>query len=241
MNPTPLIIGVDVGIGENTGVSEYLPKEKRFREIFSMDIFDAYEMIMAYYDNPDYAVIVVVENSDMDSNVFGAAEALIEYAKNAWAKITYKKDPKKDVKFLSKIRASIAQGSNVGKNKGIAKSFVVKLLAKGVKVAQIKPSSRDKYPKIVTYRTKVNGKTVNMPYMERGKPKILPVRQMKMPTKLPAKEFKQLTGYMGKTNEHGRDSATPLVGKDFFYWSNMARNQMQFIEKEGYSKFIKAF
>ena len=213
-----IILGIDVGIGNNTGVAEYLPKEKKFINISSMDLFDCLNLILEYQASSDWDLIAVVENSDLDSNVYGAGEALVAYVTNVWSKISYKKNPKKNFLLLKQARKWITMGSNVGKNKGLAKTLCSKLEKLGVATVQIAPSKRDRYPKIAKFKGK--------PILEKGEPKEVPYTQLRMPTKLPSDLFKTLTGYNKSTNEHGRDGATMLINKSFFYWSNYARTQV---------------
>lgn len=217
MNPQPIIIGIDIGMENRTGVAEYLCEKKEFINISSMDIFDALDLCLKYHNDPKYALIVVVENPDRDSNVFGAAEALAKWIKESWV---YKKVL---TTLISSIRKALAQASNVGKNKGLSKTFIRKLRKYDIKVVEIAPSERDRYPKEVKVGKGKNRKTLKV----NGVIQYVPFRQLKMPTKLPKEQFKALCGYDKPTNEHGRDGATMLLGgkKDYFYWSNYARTQ----------------
>jgi hypothetical protein len=208
----PLIIGIDIGIGNNCGLAGYLPKKKEFLFLEAMDIFDALDVCLQYQENEEYAVVFVVENADLDSNVFGADVALLDYlVKNIEGIL------KRSKAVLSKIRIAIKTGENVGKNKGLAKVFVNRLNKEGCMVAQVAPSQRDRKGKIYKSRGKV--------IMERGKPKEVPLRQLKMPTKINQADFTKLTGCTKKTNEHIRDGAMLVYGKDYFYWTNWARTQ----------------
>jgi hypothetical protein len=213
----PIILGIDIGIGNNTGVAEYLCKEKKFTNISSMDIFDALELCLKYERDPNYTLIAVIENTDLDSNVFGAGERVLAYTKYSWQK------NRNDKLLLSQIRSAIKQGSNVGKNQGLCKTFIMRLEAYGIKYVEIAPSDRERYPKEVKVGKGKNRKTL----VVGGKIQYVPWNQLKMPTKLPSEHFKQKSGYDGNTNEHGRDGGTMLLGgkKDYFYWSNYARNQ----------------
>ena len=200
-----ILIGIDIGIWKNTGVAIYDPKAKEFILIESMDFFDAMAKIKGIYINPDYDIIVVVENADLSSNVFGADVTLVNFIKGWMAK------PIKDWKGLtSKIRMVITWGTNVGKNKGIAVSFCKKLREIGIATVEINPSDR-----------RVAGSTVKVGKIEQ----VIPLNQLPMPTKVKSEDFIKLTGYTKQTNDHGRDAATLLWKKTFMFYKNFARTQ----------------
>ncbi len=198
------LIGVDIGIWKNTGIAIYFPKEKQYHSIRSTDVFEALQWIQAWVEMPEYNVIVIVENSDLDSNVFGADQDLVAYIKK-W------QTGRRDYKLLLKqIRKAIAWGSNVGKNKGIAVSFLKKLNELNIPTVEIAPSQRRKADK-----------TVKIGKIEQA----IPVNQLPMPTKTTAAQFQKLTGYRERTNEHGRDAATLVWKKTFNFYQNFARTQ----------------
>lgn len=204
---TPLIISIDIGLHKNTGVALYLPQEKRFISISSMDLIDAYNLCLSYAANEDYAVVFVVENTDLDSNIFGAGETLVKSVESLPSGLS---KAAKDM-LLKHVRSAIGWGRNVGKNQGLSILFVEKLKEHGFLVAQVQPSKRQSYGKEV-----VMGKhTVKL------KPS-----QLTMPTKVPSAQFKEYTGWDQETNEHGRDAACMVYGKAYFFWTNWAKTQV---------------
>lgn len=208
MTKTPLIISIDIGLHKNTGVALYLPQEKRYISVSSMDLIDAYNLCLSYAANEEYGVVVVVENTDLDSNVFGGGESLMNYVLDWAAKKVTSKESK--TMLLRNIRAVIGIGRNVGKNQGLSILFVEKLKEHGITVAEVAPSERQEYGKSVT----VGKHTV-----------VFKASQLTMPTKLPAEQFKEWTGHTESTNEHGRDAACMVFGKTYFYWTNWAKTK----------------
>lgn len=205
---TPLIISIDIGLHQNTGVALYLPQEKRYLSISSMDLIDAYNLCLSYHASEEYAVVVVVENTDLDSNIFGAGEALKDYFLEWAGKKNFSKEA---IKMLLKhIRNAIGIGRNVGKNQGLSILMVEKLKENGIIVAEVAPSARQEYGKSVT----IGKHTV-----------VMKASQLTMPTKVPAEPFKEWTKHEGSTNEHGRDAACMVFGKTYFFWTNWARTQ----------------
>jgi len=205
--PIPVLIGIDIGIKKNTGMAIYFPKKKKYHSIFSTNIFAGLAICKEWANNEDYAVIFVVENSDLDSNVYGAGADLLSYimknrasiSKGAWKK-----------NLTRKIGQVLAWASNVGKNKGLAVSFIAQLEDLGYTVAQVSPSKRRKAGNVIKIgKTKTREKVSTLP----------------MPTKTTTPEFKELTGYEEKTNEHGRDAATLVWKKTWMFWANWARTQ----------------
>lgn len=81
-------------------------------------------------------------------------------------------------------------GRDVGKNMGICILLKQMMDDLGILYLCIAPSQRDNYKK-------TNKRAIH---------------SMRWPTKMPSKEFKQMTGYLGSTNEHGRDGATLVYG-----------------------------
>lgn len=205
---TPLIISIDIGLHQNTGVALYLPQEKRYLSISSMDLIDAYNLCLSYHANEEYAVVVVVENTDLDSNIFGAGETLLSYCFEWAMEKVFSKESKKTL--LQHIRNAIGIGRNVGKNQGLSILMVEKLKEHGVVVAEVAPSARQEYGKSVT----IGKHTV-----------FIKASQLTMPTKVPAPPFKEWTGHQESTNEHGRDAACMVYGKTYFYWINWAKTQ----------------
>jgi hypothetical protein len=84
----------------------------------------------------------------------------------------------------------------VGQNKAAAKLIIQVLEEKGIPVLEVAPSERQK-----AYRDEKGGKVYH------DKPNML-----KMPTKTNAAQFEEVTGYGGRSNEHGRDAGTLISG-----------------------------
>jgi len=88
------------------------------------------------------------------------------------------------------LAAVLKMGQGVGMNKGLARLFHNKIIDWKIPFIRIAPSKRRR----ITNKS-INGKAL---------------RTVLMPTKITSKQFKEMTGYTGMTNEHGRDSACML-------------------------------
>tara|TARA_R110000751_G_scaffold35441_2_gene87125 strand:+ start:1004 stop:1618 length:615 start_codon:yes stop_codon:yes gene_type:complete len=202
MKKKHVLIGIDIGIRNNTGVAIYHPEEKKFKDVISCDMFEAMQICIKQNESKKKCVVVVVENADMDSNIFGADTDLLSYISRSGTK------NKKGL--TKKIRQVLAWASNVGKNKGAAIAFIHHLQQHNITYAEIAPSKRRRAGKVL----KIGKREV--------KEKI---SQLPMPTKTTAADFKFWTGYCGKTNEHSRDAGTLVFKKTYFYYATIARTQ----------------
>jgi hypothetical protein len=200
-----LLLGVDLGIKKNTGLAIYDPHKKEYLSIESMDMFDAMEKIKAIHLDPQWDIVVYVENSNLSTNVYGADENLMSYIK----KWIGNKIRNYDL-LLKKIRSTIAWGQNVGKNKGAAITFCDKLRELDIAIIEINPSDR-----------RVAGSTHKVGQLEVE----IPINQLTMPTKCKPHHFQKLTGCMIKCDEHGMDGATMPYGQSFFKSKNWAKSQ----------------
>lgn len=108
----------------------------------------------------------------------------------------------KSVKFALKI------ANDLGKNMYCARLIKRLLSEREIRVVHIKPSERQRADK---------------PHPIFGKP--MRIKAYTMPTKTNKKQFEQLTGYNKGSNEHSRDAATMLWGKQMIYWKGRFKTQ----------------
>lgn len=205
MEKRQLLVGIDLGIWKNTGVALYDPKKKIYIYIKSTDLFEAMDICKGLNLVENLEIVVVVENANMDSNVFGADQNFMTYLRSWLGRKPF------DFKaILKQIRMVITWGGNVGKNKGAAITFCAKLRELNIPMVEIAPSTR-----------RVAGSSIKIGQLEQE----IPLNQLPMPTKVKSPAFIKLTGHKGETNEHGRDAATLLWKKSFIYYKNFARTQ----------------
>ena len=164
---------------------------------------DLFETIKFIRENADQKrTIAVVENPDLDNTVFNAAGPI---SKSINELLYQKSNPFKKVKdrptvnsIVSDVRIALKIAQGVGKNKAAAQLIIQVLERAGIPVLQIAPSKRMRADK------------------DLKKLKADPaagVKLLSMPTKTTSHQFKQLTGYAGRTNEHQRDACTLFWGK----------------------------
>ena len=119
---------------------------------------------------------VVLEDPNLDSSVFGAWEAI--------RKAIASRQPMAQIKSIANTWLKHAQ--RVGESKASAKYIDSWCHARGFPVIRIAPSWRDK----ATNKRKAQ----------------FPINQLIMPTKTNQDQFKELTGWAGKSNEHTSQS-----------------------------------
>lgn len=100
---------------------------------------------------------------------------------------------------------AMKQAQNVGESKAAAKILISVFRQSGLPVITIAPSDRDRADKD---GLKVQG-----------------IHMLSMPTKTTAEQFRQLTGYDGRSNEHSRDAATLVWGKNARWCEMMLQRQ----------------
>lgn len=127
------------------------------------------------------------------TDTYLAIKELEQYSKKVKTKVgVMLEDPTLD---KASFRSWVSQAAtnklilNAGQNGGAARVILQACKHLALDVVRIAPSDRTRSDK--TSR---------------------PAHALKMPTKLKSKVFKSLTGWEGRTNEHGRDAATLIYG-----------------------------
>ena len=131
--------------------------------------------------------IVVCENPNLDSNTFGM------WAMMKAAIIGLMQGRVNIVTVQSIFARCMKVAQDIGKSKASAQLLIEMLHRQQIPVLEVKPSSRDRADKV----------------------KNADVRFMKMPTKTNAAQFATYCGFVPpKSNEHSRDGATLVVGRN---------------------------
>lgn len=193
------LIGIDPGF-DTLGICIYDPKTNDMK-LFGGDWYDGIEFL-GQVDLRQ--AVVVLENPSLDSATFravGIIKPVVTLFGNYMKKIGEKSWPlPQRVEWgdiQEKIGIALRMASNMGENKAAGK-LMKKLLARHkVVTIEIAPSDRMRADKLK-----------------------VPIGAMIMPTKANAKQFETLTGYTGRSNEHARDAATLVWGKDFRWAEN---------------------
>lgn len=190
------IIGIDPSF-TNFGVCIYNPKTKSFN-LKTGNMSEMVKWIQTQVKLKE--CVAIVENPALNSNVFKMwpmvkkeIDKMVNYEKNRFKKVV-PKGSISDVQSTFLMAMKFAQ--NVGENKAAAKQIIMMLADAKVPTLEIAPSQRDKAYK------KVNGKTQRKD-----------VRFLKMPTKTTQAQFKEITDYEGRSNEHARDAATLCINQ----------------------------
>lgn len=194
------LIGIDPGF-DNLGVCIYNPETNNMR-LFGGDWFDGLEFI----GQVDLRkAVVVMENPALDSATFkalGMVKPIVVLYGNYMKKVgaqTWPLPNKVDwPEVASKVSIALRVASNIGENKAAGKLMAKLLKRHKVPTIQIAPSDR----------------------MRADKTRV-PIANMTFPTKTNRNQFKVLTGYEGRSNEHSRDGATLVWGKSFDWAANM--------------------
>ena len=181
-----VLIGVDPGSGFNVGVATYQPNTKAFYKIETLSYYGAANSIIesAEFYGKDNTV-VVIENPNLNPNVFGANQAIISGIEQYW-----NKGRKKEVKTI--IAKQLQKAQSIGKHKKTSQLMIRELTDAGIQVIEISPTWRQnatKAIKIASVQTKQ-------------------IQHYRMPTKTTQTQFKQLTGFAKPTSEHARDAGT---------------------------------
>ena len=106
------------------------------------------------------------------------------------------------------IEFGLKLANHLGKNMYCARLIKRLLTELQIRVVHVKPSERQRADK---------------PHPVFGKP--MRIRAYSMPTKTNKRQFEQLTGYNKGSNEHSRDAATMLWGKQMLYWQGRFKTQ----------------
>jgi Holliday junction resolvasome RuvABC endonuclease subunit len=146
-------------------------------------------------------MIAVIEDPNKDSTTFGMWAMMKNEIGNMMAR-------RGDMNTVESIfRRTQKRAQDVGKSKGSALLIISMFEKAGVPVLMVAPSSRDNAEK---ERVKVNAKDVCY---------------LKSPTKTNAEEFRMITGYTGRSNEHNRDAATLIHGRTIVWAETQLRIQ----------------
>lgn len=208
------IIGIDPSSQKgNNGFAIWDTVAKQFICVRSMGLLsikgEALDFIESYgvkKDGKYTNVIAVVENAELDSAVFGVWQSFDSFLKS-------KLIPKRKGSFsgrsqpytqwsgqLEKLfRSYLSQAQSIGKLKVACRIVLEGLEGIGLQVLQVAPSWRDSMDSTKTKK--------------RGGLAVKDVRYMRMPTKTTAEDFKVLTNYSERSNEHGRDAATLIFNQ----------------------------
>lgn len=189
------IVGVDPSF-INCGVCRYDPATNEML-LFTGDWFEAINWIGQNMKLKD--CVFVLENPALDSAVFlglGVCKGTIlqfgDYQKKVGAKEWPLPEPVKWEQVASQISIALNMATKVGESKSSGKLMAQMLAKHNVPVIQVAPTSRDRADKAK-----------------------VPIGMMTMPTKTTRAQFETLTGFKGMSNEHNRDAATLVFGKDF--------------------------
>jgi len=193
----------------------------------------------------------IVENPDKDSNIFGMfamvkdeIEQVMRYQlwravkmglPSKWVSriLTSVKVSKKNASVSSvekslfdvqkKFGIAMKIASSVGENRAAAKLIIKMLSEHKVPIVEIAPSKRDRVDRVREKLKKKHGK-----FAADG----LDIKSLTMPTKSTAEDFRFLTGYTERTNEHNRDAGTLVWGKNA-NWIEMK------LKEQGYYETLK--
>jgi hypothetical protein len=201
-----ILIGIDVGANKSTGTTVYNPKTKEILYIKTSTRKDAIKALKAFVQNENDEVIIVIENSNLDSATFDVWPIYFNLIKR-WRAGEKEATNKKIEK---EFRSWQSKAQSVGKNKQATKDFVKELEPLNLKIVEIAPSERNRADKIKSI----------------GKIK-MPIGSLHLPTKASKEQFAKLTGYTKSTSDHARDSATLVYNKTFFYYQNRYREQQR--------------
>ncbi|RMG89955.1 MAG: hypothetical protein D6706_20450 [Chloroflexi bacterium] len=134
--------------------------------------------------------IAVIEDPNLNSPLFIARRSIYSVLKRRQAGRCSEADVMTEMNILLK------RAQHVGKAQAAAELFVQFFSGAGIPYLRIAPSDRmraDKPPRAGKHP--------------------MPVGMLVMPTKTTAYQFKTLTGYKGRSNEHARDAAMLVWGK----------------------------
>lgn len=206
-----IIISIDPSFIK-MGVCIYDPKEKNPNKAMKLNMGEMMDMVKWINKNCKMSEIVaVVENPDLDSNVFGMWGMMKKEIVRSLKKMDWNG-------MQSVFLRCMKIASDVGKSKASGVLIIKMLRERGVPVLEVKPSERDKAFK-------------KEKYFDGGewKEKIvrLKVKMLKMPTKTTQAQFLELTGYKGRSSEDARDAATLIFGRSLLWVINSVMFEKQ--------------
>jgi hypothetical protein len=144
-------------------------------------------------------MIAVIEDPNKNSNVFGqfakVKTAVLRFAGKEVGQYAMKSRTATLADVQSEFSMAMKVAQNVGMSKAAAQLIISMMEKAGVPVLTIPPSDRHRADR------------------ESLKANFRGVQMLSMPTKTTAEQFRQLTGYAGRSNEHNRDAATLIHGR----------------------------
>lgn len=143
---------------------------------------------------PPGEVVVIMEDPGLDRNTFGAVGMITAKAQEYKAG----KASKQELEMIAGVATKMSR--DVGENAGAAEVFKQWFEERNIPVLCVKPSERDKAYKRVKVGKGMSTRRLN-------------VLGLKLPTKTTQEQYKQLTGHVGRTNEHERDAGTLVYGR----------------------------
>jgi hypothetical protein len=143
--------------------------------------------------------IAVIEDPNLDKNVFGqfvlVKAAVLKFAGKAVGQYGMKQTAGTMADVQGAFSIAMKRAQDIGQAKAAAKILISLFERAKVPVVRIAPSDRHRADK------------------ESLKANFIGVQMLSMPTKTNAGQFQQLTGYVGRSNEHNRDAATLIHGR----------------------------
>ena len=193
-----ILIGIDPSL-TNCGIAIQWPDKSL--ELHTADLMGAMGWLGAKKINS--RIIAIIEDPNKDSTTFGMWAMM----KNEISNMQARRGNMYTVESI--FRRTQKRAQDVGKSKGSALLIISMFEKAGVPVVLVAPSSRDNAEK---ERVKVNAKDVC---------------HLKAPTKTNAEEFRMITGYTGRSNEHNRDAATLIHGRTIVWAETQLKIQKQ--------------
>lgn len=180
------LVGVDPGMKGRCGFSIYDVRKRKLKVVESTTVWEfLYMMKVVERVNLLGRVGIVVENPNMDSAIFNQGKM---------SNSQFFNQEKSRMGFERALGSVCKKASNIGQNRGAANVVIDELRRSGYVVLEIAPSERDKVPD--------------------AQRKSGDLRRYKMPTKSGKEQFNKMTGFVGMSNEHGRDGAMLVYGMD---------------------------
>jgi len=191
------LLGVDPSSQRNNGMGMYNPKKREFHSIFTKSLVSCFGQVQEYGEMfGKENIAIVIEFAELNSQVFGAVEALKKAKKLPMALYT------KEVGKWLKV------AENLGKQKQVGKEMKETFSRWGYTVHLLAPSWRD-----ATHDRKGKAKGKKIGGLSTKK-----IEAYQMPTKTTKKQFDQwcklkrikLVDYV--ISEHARDACTSVGG-----------------------------
>lgn len=189
-----ILIGIDPSL-TNCGIAIQWPDKSL--ELHTADLMGAMGWLGA--KGITGRMIAVIEDPNKNSNVFGqfakVKTAVLRFAGKEMGYQGMKARTATMADVQSEFLMAMKVAQNVGMSKAAAQLIITMMEKAKVPVLTIPPSDRHRADR------------------ESLKANFRGVQMLSMPTKTTAEQFKQLTGYVGRSNEHNRDAATLIYGR----------------------------